>query len=73
VLHRIASKRGATPHQIALAFLTRLPGTFTIPKASTIAHVEENAAAGDVTLDAGEIAALDMAFPAGNEGPLATL
>jgi diketogulonate reductase-like aldo/keto reductase len=34
-----------------------------IPKAATIAHVEANRAALDVTLDAEALAALDEAFP----------
>lgn len=73
VLEAIAAERGATPRQVMLAFLTREPNVFTIPKASTVAHVEENAAAGDVVLDAREIAAIDAAFPRGRPGPLATL
>ena len=63
-LERVAAKHGATPRQVILAFLTREPGTFTIPKAATIPHVEENAAAGDLRLDADDIAAIDEAFPA---------
>lgn len=59
----IARKRGATPRQMVLAFLTRDPLAFTIPKASTLAHVEENARAGDLHLDDDEIAAIDQAFP----------
>ena len=51
-----------------LAFLTREPSVFTIPKASTVAHVEENAGAGDLTLDASDIAAIDAAFPVGRAG-----
>ena len=63
VVHDIARKRGATPHQIVLAFLTRDPIAFAIPKSSTTEHVEENAAAGDLRLDEAEIAAIDEAFP----------
>jgi len=37
---------------------------FTIPKSSTVGHVEENAAAGELILDADDIAAIDAAFPA---------
>jgi diketogulonate reductase-like aldo/keto reductase len=62
-LERIAKKHGATPRQVVLAFLTREPDTFTIPKSSTIPHVEENAGAGDLRLDAGDITAIDAAFP----------
>lgn len=63
VLDAIARKRGLTLRQVALAFLTRRPDVFAIPKASAIAHVEENAAAGDVTLTREEISKIDEAFP----------
>ncbi|HZO94412.1 MAG TPA: aldo/keto reductase [Candidatus Baltobacteraceae bacterium] len=63
VLERIAAKHAATSRQVILAFLTREPGTFTIPKASTIPHVEENAGAGDLRLDPQDITAIDEAFP----------
>jgi diketogulonate reductase-like aldo/keto reductase len=52
VLAGIAQARGATARQVALAFLVRQPGVFTIPKAGTVAHVEENAGAGDLALTA---------------------
>jgi diketogulonate reductase-like aldo/keto reductase len=73
VLERVARKHGATPRQVILAFLTREPNVFTIPKASTVAHVEENAAAGDLVLDCADVDAIDTAFPRGTPGPLATL
>ena len=63
VLRDIARKRGATPHQVILAFLTRQPINFAIPKSSSIEHVEENAGAGDLHLDDAETAAIDEAFP----------
>jgi diketogulonate reductase-like aldo/keto reductase len=63
VLERIAGQYGATVRQVILAFLTRDPIAFTIPKAATIPHVEENAAAGDLTLAAADIEAIDAAFP----------
>jgi diketogulonate reductase-like aldo/keto reductase len=65
VLDEIARARGATPRQAALAFLARHPRTFLIPKASQVAHVEENARAGELKLTDGEIARIDAAFPAG--------
>jgi diketogulonate reductase-like aldo/keto reductase len=64
-LAAVARARGATAHQVALAFLLRRPGVFAIPKAARVAHVVENAAAGDLTLTAEEIAALQEAFPLG--------
>ena len=63
VLERIAAAHAATPRQVILAFLTREPGTFAIPKASTVPHAEENAAAGDLRLTPDEIAAIDEAYP----------
>jgi diketogulonate reductase-like aldo/keto reductase len=71
VLDAVAARHGATPRQVALAFLARGAPLFTIPKASTVAHVEENAGALDVALDAAEIAEIDAAFPvrAGDELP----
>jgi diketogulonate reductase-like aldo/keto reductase len=73
VLESVARKHGATPRQVALAFLTREQNVFAIPKAAQVAHVEENAAAGSLKLDAGDIVAIDEAFPRGRAGPLATL
>jgi diketogulonate reductase-like aldo/keto reductase len=64
-LQKIAAKHKATPRQVALAFLTRETTVFTIPKAANAEHAAENAAAGDLRLDASEIAALDAAFPRG--------
>lgn len=72
-LGRIADKHGATMRQVILAFLTREPNVFTIPKAASVAHVEENAAAGDLRLDADDVAAIEATFPLGRERPLATL
>jgi diketogulonate reductase-like aldo/keto reductase len=38
---------------------------FAIPKAGTPEHAADNAAAGELVLSDGEIAALDTAFPRG--------
>ncbi len=73
VLGTIASKHGVGVRAIILAFLTRDPALFTIPKASRVEHVEENARGGSVQLDESDIAAIDAAFPVGDDGPLATL
>jgi diketogulonate reductase-like aldo/keto reductase len=62
-LTRLAGRLGATPRQIALAFLARRPSTFVIPKSSRAAHVDELAAADPVALDAAASAALEAAFP----------
>ena len=73
VLDRVATKHEATVRQVILAFLTRFENTFAIPKASQVAHVEENAGAGDVRLDDEDIVAIDAAFPAGDARRLPTL
>jgi diketogulonate reductase-like aldo/keto reductase len=65
LLQRIAGAHGATPRQVALAFLTREPALLAIPKASSAEHAAENAAAGALELTKDEIAALDQAFPRG--------
>jgi diketogulonate reductase-like aldo/keto reductase len=69
----IARARGVTSRQVILGFLTRTAPLFAIPKASSIEHVTENAGAGDLVLDAAEIAAIDAAYPIGDDGPLASL
>src|SRR6202050_1519651 len=65
VLQTIAEAHGASPRQVALAFLTRAPAVFAIPKASTPEHAADNAASGKLVLGPDEIAALDNAFPRG--------
>jgi diketogulonate reductase-like aldo/keto reductase len=71
-LGRVAAKHRKTVRQVILNFLTRKPNVFAIPKASTVAHVEENAGAIGWTLDKEDVAAIDAAFPV-HDGPLATL
>lgn len=65
VLAEIARARRVTPHAVALAFLTRRPSVFAIPRSADPRHVEANAAAGDLVLDDGELARIDAAFPLG--------
>ncbi|MCS6849825.1 MAG: aldo/keto reductase [Gemmataceae bacterium] len=63
VLHRVASRHGVTPAQVALAWLLRQPGIIVIPKAADPAHVRENRAAADLRLTAEDVGELDQAFP----------
>jgi aryl-alcohol dehydrogenase-like predicted oxidoreductase len=57
---RVAEKHGATPAQIALAWLlARYDRMLLIPGTSSIAHLEENMAAIELELDDGDLAALD--------------
>ncbi len=65
VLQTVAKRHGVSTRQVALAFLARDPHVFPIPKSSNADHAAENAAAGDLTLGAEDIAALDQAFPRG--------
>jgi diketogulonate reductase-like aldo/keto reductase len=65
VLARLAEAHDATPRQVALRFLVRRPSLFAIPKASSTAHTQENAGAGDLRLTDADIAEIDAAFPRG--------
>jgi len=62
VLEQVGHELGKTPRQVALAFLTRDPAVFAIPKAESQAHVRDNAG-GDVDLPTEAIARIDAAFP----------
>jgi diketogulonate reductase-like aldo/keto reductase len=62
-LDRVAARLGATPRQVALAYLTRRPSVFAIPKTARPAHVDELAGADRVTLDEASIAEIEAAFP----------
>jgi aryl-alcohol dehydrogenase-like predicted oxidoreductase len=58
----VAGKHGATPSQVALAWLLhRDERILLIPGTSSIAHLEENLAAIDVELDPDDLAALEAA------------
>jgi diketogulonate reductase-like aldo/keto reductase len=65
VLAEIAESHQATARQVALRFLLRHPETFVIPKASSIAHVTENAGANSLQLSGDELARIDSAFARG--------
>jgi pyridoxine 4-dehydrogenase len=59
----IAARLDRTPAQVALAWLLSLrPNILLIPGTSSVRHLEENMAAGDMTLDA---AAREALAPAG--------
>ena len=63
-LEAVAARHGATGLQVALAWLLRRPDTLVIPKAGTVAHVEENRGAVDLRLTDADLADLERAFPA---------
>ena len=61
---RLTLGHGETPRQIALNFLTRRPSLFTIPKASNVDHVRENAGGTGWELNAEDVQLIDSVFPA---------
>jgi diketogulonate reductase-like aldo/keto reductase len=62
-LAAVAAVRGATAHQVALAFLLRHPSVLAIPKTSDPAHAVENAAAAELRLTEEDVRSLEAAFP----------
>ena len=68
----ISARHGATPTQVALAWLLhRSPTTLPIPGTLSIMHVRENLAALDVELDEDDFAALrPRTNPPDRQGPL---
>jgi pyridoxine 4-dehydrogenase len=61
VLDEVAKKNGASPSQVALAWvLKRSPVMLPIPGTSKVSHLEENVAAAGVTLSDEDFAALDQ-------------
>ena len=64
LVDRLARAKGATPGQIALAWmLKRSPVMLTIPGTSRVAHLEENVAGAAVALTDEEFAELNTAAP----------
>lgn len=62
-LDTVAKRHGATPPQIALAWVLRMDNVVTIVKSSRERRVKENAAARDIELTPEDVADLDAAFP----------
>jgi aryl-alcohol dehydrogenase-like predicted oxidoreductase len=59
-LNDVAKRLGATPMQVALAWLLRrAPNILLIPGTSSVAHLRENLAAADLVLPNDAIKALD--------------
>ncbi|HEX4758011.1 MAG TPA: aldo/keto reductase [Terracidiphilus sp.] len=59
----VADRHKLSPAQAALAWCLRQP-VLAIPKASSVKHVEENAAASEIDLDEQDLAEIDKAYPA---------
>lgn len=64
VVNEIAHAHSASAAQILLAWVISHQGVMAIPKAASVEHVQQNAAALSITLSAQELAALDKAYPA---------
>ena len=60
-LRELANAHQATPAQVALAWVVQHPGVVAIPGAKSVAQVEANAAAADLTLAPDELAHLTAA------------
>ncbi|MFJ8689672.1 aldo/keto reductase [Micromonospora wenchangensis] len=59
----VAARHGATPAQVALAWLLRQESVAAIPRSSEPDHTRENAEAHDLCLAEDDVAALDTVFP----------
>jgi diketogulonate reductase-like aldo/keto reductase len=62
-LAAVGKRHNATPAQVAIAWAMRSGTVAAIPKASSVAHVRENAAAGAIKLTAQDLAEIDAAHP----------
>lgn len=71
VLNELANRKGATVAQLLLAWVIHHDGVMAIPKAGSVAHVLENAAALEIKLSQEEAELMEKAFPApGRKTPL---
>src|SRR5271165_387568 len=62
-LREFAAAKGATPAQVALAWLlAQKPWIVPIPGATEISHLDENLAAADLELTADDLGVIDAAF-----------
>jgi diketogulonate reductase-like aldo/keto reductase len=62
-LREVAERHGATPAQVALAWVLRQDQIVAIPKAAMPEHVRQNRGALDLHLTNQDLSALDRAFP----------
>jgi len=62
-LAEVAAWHGASPAQVALAWLLRRDGMMVIPKATQPEHVRDNRGALDLRLTADDLTVIDRAFP----------
>ena len=64
-VREIAQARGVTPSQLALAWLLARDNMTPIPGTTRVERLEENLAAAEISLTAGELAAIDAVAPVG--------
>lgn len=65
LLERVGRGKGAKPGQVALAWLlARKPWIVPIPGTTKLGHLEENVAAADAELTAGDVKEIDAGFAA---------
>lgn len=64
VVNEIAHAHNISAAQVLLAWVISHQGVMAIPKAATIAHVQQNAAVLEVELSSAELTMLDKAYPA---------
>ncbi len=62
-LQTVARRHDATPAQVALAWVLQRGGVTAIPRARSLSHVRQNAAARDIELTHQDLRDLDRAFP----------
>lgn len=63
-LQQIAQQKGISVAQVLLAWVIRQQGVLAIPKASSVSHVQQNAAALSINLTDEELSIIDRTFPA---------
>jgi diketogulonate reductase-like aldo/keto reductase len=62
-LQRIGQRLGASPFQIALAWLLQKPNVIAVPKASSPDHVRDNRRVLEIRLSAEDLDTIDAEFP----------
>jgi diketogulonate reductase-like aldo/keto reductase len=63
ILHELAAKYGKTPFQVALNWLIAQPNVVTIPKTTSVAHLEENLGALGWSLEPEDIEKISKEYP----------
>jgi len=62
ILLEVGGRYGKTPAQVVLNWLTAQPGVIAIPKAGSLGHVRDNAAAADFALQPEDIERIGRAY-----------